>query len=117
MRKDFSLSTTLMGKELRAEVTVLNSGVQVLITGGSLPHIGAVSLADGQGNCTTQQLPGHKDGVVSEAWAKAIGALGLGPVAVSAGIHYDALSREQIQSVVDATEELLRQAVARLTLT
>jgi hypothetical protein len=117
MRKDFSLFTTLMEQELRADVTVLPAGIQVLITGGSLPHIGAVSLADGQGNCTTQQLPGHKDSVVSEAWAKAIGALGLGSVAVSAGIHYDDLSREQIQSVVDATEELLRQAVARLNLT
>jgi hypothetical protein len=115
MRKAFSLSMTLMGEELRADVTVLPAGIQVLITGGSLPHIGAVSLVDQQGNCTTQQLPGHKDGVVSEAWAKTLGKLGLGPVAVSAGIHYDDLSREQIRSVVDATQELLRQAEARLT--
>jgi hypothetical protein len=115
MREQLSLSTTLMGEEIRADVTVLTNGVQVLITGGTLPHIGAVSLADGRGTCTTEQLPGHKDGVVSEAWAKAIGALGLGPVAVSAGIHYDDLSWQQIQSVVDATEELLRQVVERYT--
>ncbi|MDE6259422.1 MAG: hypothetical protein K2M42_00945 [Oscillospiraceae bacterium] len=103
----FTLTRELMGAPVTAHAICLPSGLQVTVYGGTLPHIGAVSVVDPQGNVTTQQFPTHKDGVVSQRWAQAISEAGYCPVVIAAGIHYDGLSREQIGDVVKLTDDML----------
>lgn len=110
----FCAVRTWNGAELTAEVIRLPEGVQAVLYGGTKPHIGAVTVVDPQGAAATTQFAGHKDGVVSEKWAQSLAADGYRPAVVTAGIHYDGLSREQIAAVVALTDELLAQARAWL---
>ncbi|MCD8326871.1 MAG: hypothetical protein LUC90_09415 [Lachnospiraceae bacterium] len=112
--REFQADRVLMNEPLTAKVLVLPVGVEVNIYGGCLPHIGAVSIADPEGNLTTTQFPTHKDGVVSARWAKAIAGKGFLPVTVAAGIHYDDLTREEIASVVKVTDEMLEEILEKI---
>ena len=110
----FGLTRELMGASITARVICLRSGFQIGVYGGTLPHIGAVSVADPQGNITTQQFPAHTDGVVSERWARALSEAGYRPAVVTAGIHYDHLSRDQIAAVVEITDRMLSELLCAL---
>ncbi|MCD7737777.1 MAG: hypothetical protein LUH58_01875 [Lachnospiraceae bacterium] len=112
--RKFQISRSLMQEELAAELLVLPMGVEVCLYGGSLPHIGAVSIVDPDGNMTTTQFPGHRDGVVSAGWAKTIADEGFLPVSAVVGIHYDNLTKEEIEAVVAATDEMLKEALERI---
>jgi hypothetical protein len=113
--KFFSISRTLYGKEITACVLQPDQGLHVSVFGGELTHIGAVSIVSPDGVCNTVQFPGHKDGTVSEAWAKALAEAGHLPTVVEAGIHYDHLSREGIEAVVALCNELLCEVLVRLS--
>ena len=110
----FTLTRELMDAPVTAHAICLPGGLQVTVYGGTLPHIGAVSVADPQGNVTTQQFPTHKDGVVSERWAKAISEAGYRPAVIAAGIHYDSLNREQIGDVIKLTDDMLGELLQTL---
>ena len=110
----FTLNRELMGAPITAHAICLPSGIQVTVYGGTLPHIGAVSVAGPQGDITTRQFPTHKDGVVSEKWARALLDAGCCPTVVTAGIHYDDLSRDQIDQVVALTIEMLAELLDTL---
>ena len=112
--KQFSLTRELMGASITAQAICLPEGLQAAVYGGTLPHIGAVSVADPQGNVATRQFPTHKDGVVSGRWAKALSEAGYRPAVVTAGIHYDDLSREQIAGVVELTDGMLAELLNAL---
>lgn len=105
----FTLIRELMGNPIKAHAICLPNGLQVTVYGGTLPHIGAVSVVDPQGSIATQQFPTHRDGVVSERWAKVLSEAGYRPAVVTAGIHYDNLSREQIAEVVALTDDMLEE--------
>ncbi len=111
--REFTVTRTLMDEPLTADLLILPAGVEVNLFGGCLPHIGAVSIVDPEGKLTTTQFPTHKDGVVSAKWARAIADAGHLPVTVVAGIHYDNLTQEGIAAVVQATDEMLQEALAR----
>ena len=112
--KRFSLTRELMGAPVTAQAVRLPEGLQIGVYGGTLPHIGAVSIIDPAGACTTAQFPGHKDGVVSERWARALSEAGYHPAVITAGIHYDNLSREQITGVVELTDDMLSELLCAL---
>ena len=112
--KRFGLTRELMGASIAVQVFCLRSGFQIGVYGGTLPHIGAVSVADPQGNITTQQFPTHKDGIISERWARALSEAGYRPAVVTAGIHYDHLNREQIAAVVEITDSMLSELLCAL---
>ncbi len=105
--RQFTLTRELMGATLTAQAVLLPSGLQIGLYGGTLPHIGAVSVADPQGDIDTQQFTTHQDGVVSERWARTLSEAGYRPAVVIAGIHYDDLNRKQIAAVVELTDDML----------
>ena len=113
--KRFELKRTLLGADITAQVTVLEAGVQVSVFGGTRPHIGAVSVADPQGDITTRQFPAHKDGVVSERWARALSEAGYCPAVVTAGIHYDQIGKADICAVLDLNDGLIRSALEKIS--
>ncbi len=112
----FTVRHTLMHEFLTADLLILPAGVEVNLYGGCLPHIGAISIVDPEGNLTTTQFPTHKDGVVSAKWARTIADAGYLPVTVVAGIHYDHLTKEEIEAVVEATDEMLDEVLEQLQL-
>ncbi len=112
--KQFTLKRELMGATLTVQAVLLPSGLQIGLYGGTLPHIGAVSVADPQGTIHTQQFPAHQDGVVSERWVKALSEAGYLPAVVVAGIHYDNLTCGQIAEVLALTDDMLDELLNTL---
>lgn len=110
----FEITRPFLGETITALILELEEGVHVSVFGGQRTHIGAVSIAASNGGCTTTQFPGHRDGVVSERWAKALSETGYCPAVVEAGIHYDGLSREGIVETVALTDAMLEEALALL---
>lgn len=111
----FERSRRCLGAALTVQVLQLEQGVHVSVFGGQLPHIGAVSIVSPEGACSTVQFPGHKDGAVSRRWAEALAAAGYRPAVVEAGIHYDGLSREGIETVLSQTDAMLEETLEALS--
>ena len=91
--------------------------VQVLFSGGQ-SHIGAVALAapTPQGPQTQLlALPGHREDDLAVCAAKRLAAVLDCAVCVSAGIHYDNITREEIHQVETMIHALTERCVAALT--
>lgn len=97
-------------------------GVEILLTGGHSPHIGAVvmalprpSLAEGGApSCDTFVLPvpGHKDFIPAEHVAAIFSKALAVPVVVTCGIHSDSMSGEEIGLVLSNVDGLCRAGLA-----
>lgn len=99
----------VLGKEISISLTRTDCGMETLIAGGDLSHIGAVSIADPRGQITTKVFEGHKDQFISEEWAKALYETCQVPVVVSVGIHYDNLDATGIQQIMGEMKRVLRE--------
>ena len=110
---EFSLTAEVLGYEISVRAVLTGGSIQVMISGGMRPHIGAVSIAgpDGQQDI---EFPGHKDGVITRKWADILKESGFCPVVVTAGIHYDNLSKEGINVVLNAADALLNELLDSL---
>ncbi len=106
--REIRISRELMGRTVEVCALVTEAGISVLTAGGDRPHIGAVSTAGPDGKAVTDEFPGHRDGIISRKWAERLAGLLHSPVTVSAGIHYEGLSREGIREVLEVTDELLK---------
>lgn len=95
-------------------VLPLGPDLQAILTGGQA-HLGAWAVAEaGRGITCAGERPGHREGPLAARLALML-ANGLGcAVCVSAGIHYDAITREEIATVERLAGELGRRAVAAL---
>lgn len=113
--KRFAFEKTLYGKQICAEVTLLDAGLHVLLTGGECTHIGAAALAQGGELLACPSFPGHREQVVCERWAREISRIMEGCVTVCGGIHYDNAAPQQIESILHICEELLWALIARLS--
>ena len=112
--KHFTCERMFRGKPITAEITVTDCGVQVGLYGGDKSHIGAVGIVDPDGNITVTQFEGHKEGVPCQQWCEALANAGLCPVVVSAGVHYDNASKEEILQIVRLCGELLQKGTSQL---
>lgn len=108
MIKTINIQIELMGKQISAFAVLTDDGITVSVSGGDRSHIGAVSIADPEGRINTITFPEHKETVIAEKWALEIWQKLHQPVAVSAGIHYDGISKAQIGQVLDATDSILK---------
>lgn len=108
------LQSRIFDRAIQATVLRTPEGIQILVAGGDRPHIGAVCIMDPLGNRTSHCFPGHRDDVVAEKWAAEIYKKARTAVAVSAGIHYDRASQEQIRLILNATDALLHAVLERI---
>ena len=108
------LETTVLGHPLRAELTPLDDGLHVLLTGGCRTHVGAVTLAEPGLPPRTLLRETHRDDVLSTFWASALADALRTPTCVACGIHYDNATPAQIRTITAAADALLQQAIARL---
>lgn len=102
---------TLLGKKVQIFICQTDCGVQLLIAGGDRSHIGSVSIADEQSNLVSHVFDGHRDNVISGQWAKVLSQKWKVPVVVSVGIHYDSITPQEIQFVVETMTQLLHEIV------
>jgi len=107
--KRIEKSCRVLGKELFLSALYLDRGVLITITGGDKSHIGAVTVADETGVCSTICLPGHRENVITEQWAPVLYERLKEPVSITAGIHYDHVSKEEIGLILKAVGEMLEE--------
>jgi tagatose-1,6-bisphosphate aldolase non-catalytic subunit AgaZ/GatZ len=113
--RQFEITRELFGKAIHVCVIQPDQGLHVSVFGGELSHIGAVTTVNPDGAYNTVQFPAHKDGAVSERWAKELARAVCRPVVVEAGIHYDNLNRQGISQVLLLTEEMLAEVLEKLS--
>ncbi len=96
------------GIKLIAENT--GNGIAVFLTGGDRPHVGGVVLAIPRKSLTgtgvsadmfVLPVPGHKDTEAAITVAKRLCVLTGAPVSVTAGIHIDAATTDEIAAILE----------------
>lgn len=109
MIKRLERNLILFQKEILISLIRTDCGIDVLIAGGDLPHIGAISIVDSDGQIDTKSFEGHKDQFISEVWAKALYEAYRIPVVVSVGIHYDNLDATGIKQIMSEMQKMLNE--------
>lgn len=104
-----SVSTGSGRLDLMAQALWVGPDLVVLVTGGELPHVGAVavaaprpSLADPSLTSATASVfiyPSHKEGHLAQATAELLAAKLETRVVVTAGCHWDNLDPDGITQV------------------
>lgn len=97
----------------------LGSDINVSVVGGTLAHIGAVSLAQFEperdsATVSTITVHTHRDDVVASFFAKAISREMKCSVTVSAGIHVDNANEDEILLLRANSAECCRKLIAAL---
>ncbi len=110
----FQIVRNLYGYDICAEITLLKNDIHVLITGGSLPHTGAVSMYCNGKEVGAVQSEGHRDKVVADRWSQRLSEEFCCRVTAVCGIHYDKLAKDEIRQVVFVTDEMLEEASDRI---
>ena len=97
------------------------NGLNGLLTGGGKPHVGGVVLAlprpslSGKGwssDVYITPVPGHKDVDVAQKVADTLARERRCPVVVTAGIHSDDLSPEELSQIISHCATLTQAALA-----
>ena len=95
----------------------------VIIVGGGSHHIGAVgvsfptvSIITGKNTVTTSviTLPSHKDDLVAKNISEKVSRNLNKKVTVIAGIHFDALSRNDIKNILKICDELADKIIKHI---
>ena len=110
------IKSQVYGYDIEADITIMNPDIHILLTGGYLPHTGAVSIFEDVKEVGFIQLEGHKDGLVSSKWAKKISQEFHCRVTVVCGIHYDNASGKMLNEIVEHTDTLLKKVINNLRL-
>ena len=103
--------TEALGKPIEAFICDTGHGMNVTIAGGDKGHIGAVSARYEGADPISAEFPTHREGVVAEKWAVELHSHFKCTVAVSCGVHYDGITKDQIYIVLDALDRLLSDVI------
>ncbi len=95
---------------VRCEALRCGGDWTVAVTGGEVPHVGAVTLAEytdetGAVLLETHVFAGHRDDTVSIAWAEELSRVLRCRVCVSAGLHVDRASAEDIAALLENSKK------------
>lgn len=112
--KTFHAERTFRGKNIMVDATVTDAGIQIGLFGGDKPHIGAVGILAPDGNITVTQFENHREGTLCQQWCEALAKAGHAPAVVSAGVHYDNASKEEIVQIIQLCYELLKNMLDKL---
>lgn len=107
--KHFTCERIFRGKPITEEITVTDCGVQVGLYGGDKSHIGAVGIVNPAGNITVKQFEGYKEGILCQQWCETLFKAVNCSVVVTAGVHYDDASKEDILQIMEQCTGLLTE--------
>nr|WP_294673784.1 hypothetical protein [uncultured Blautia sp.] len=109
MTSQILIKCKVLGHEIRIWFHNTGQGINVLIEGGDSGHIGAVAVA-GPGMATKViAFPGHREDVLSKRWGEELAVKYNVPVVVEAGIHFNQITKKEIQEVLQALEKELER--------
>ncbi|MDO3412162.1 hypothetical protein QWJ34_20535 [Saccharibacillus sp. CPCC 101409] len=100
--------------DIRAQRTEVGRDTLITVTGGAA-HIGAVSTAywtESGIEVRTTTVPGHKEHLLSEPAARRAADMLNRTVTVVMGIHYDAISAEEIAETSSVAMRRLEEALS-----
>lgn len=110
--------------DIEAGVVRIGTDLLVAIWGGDKPHIGAVAAAlpraslkdPAQSSATASVIsfPAHKEHELARRSSEKISAALNVPVVVTAGIHWDSLSKEGIVTIMQNSELLVDLILQKL---
>ena len=109
MIDSFEKQESLFGRSIFVKMTTTDCGIQLLIAGGDLSHIGAVAIADAKGKIEVTTFEGHRETEVARKYAAGLWEKYRVPIVVSAGIHYDNATHEEIIKIVNLTNKILEE--------
>lgn len=105
------IDRSLWGFPVTACITLLPRDIHVLLTGGQLPHVGAMSLfSRGEAEGAVQPA-GHREQTLTDHWAEVLSRRFDCRVAVVGGIHYDNATPAQIKTILSVTEKMLAETI------
>jgi hypothetical protein len=114
---EFRVKTDEGAYDLEASVRLIGNDLLVAIWGGEKPHIGAVSVAQPRPSLKDPNITsatasvfcfvGHKEDELAKAASEILAAALNTQVVVTAGIHWDNMSKEGIQKVIRNSEILV----------
>jgi len=115
--KVFTVRTHEGEYDITAGVRLIGQDVLVAIWGGEKPHIGAVAMAQPRPSLKDPDVTsatasvftyvGHKEDDLARAAAEILAAALKTHVVVTAGIHWDNLTKEGIQQIIHNSEILI----------
>ncbi|QTA93063.1 hypothetical protein [Desulfonema magnum] len=121
---DFTVKTNKGAYDIEAYVRFIGQDVLVAISGGEKPHIGAVSVAQPRPSLRDPEvtsatasvicLLGHKEDALAKSISEVLAAKLNTQVVVTAGIHWDNLTKEGIQTVVQNSRSLLDMILEKI---
>ncbi len=121
---EFSVNTNEGKYDLFASVRYIGDDILVAIWGGKKPHIGAVAAAQARPSSKDHNVIsssasvicylGHKEDELAKTAAETLAAALNNNVAVTAGIHWDNLSQEDIRRIKKNSEILLNSVLRRI---
>ena len=113
----------VLGQTIRFSVEKVGMDYNVIISGGDKAHIGSVSMATpvqnletGQDSATVSTFVylGHKDEYIGNIVAYEMCKRLRTNVVVCCGVHYDGLSKDEIEQVVVASERLMQEVLVAI---
>ena len=121
---DFTVKTNEGVYDLEAGVRLIEQDLLVAIWGGEKPHIGAVSVAQPRPSLKYPEvmsatasvicLLGHKENELAKAASEVLAAALKTQVGVTAGIHWDNISKDGIQKVIKNSQILVDLILERI---
>jgi len=122
--KRISISHTQGTFTVDGEALLVGTDVAIILWGGSVPHIGAVAMAiprpslrDKSVTSATSSVltsPGHLEDSVVKSFSERVAAALNSTVVVSAGMHWDDMSGEDIDTVRLICAELTQRFIDAL---
>ena len=124
MTKESNVKTNEGAYDLEASVRLIGQDLLVAIWGGEKPHIGAVAVAQPRPSLKDPEvmsatasvicLPGHKEDELAKAVSEILAAALNTSVVVTAGIHWDNISKDGIQKVIENSKILVDLILERI---
>ncbi len=121
---EFNINTNEGEYDLSAGVRLIGDDILVAIWGGEKPHIGAVAAAQPRPSLKDPNVMsssasvicylGHKEDELAKTAAETLAAALNTNVVVTAGIHWDDLSQEDIRRIKKNSEILLNSVLRRI---
>lgn len=125
IKTSIHINAKLSFSSFNLQAQQIGDDLQILMWGGSRPHIGCVVLAsprpslrgDGQRSSTSSVInrSGHKDEQICRIVAEQVAAATGRTVVCSGGFHVDGIQKSQIQEVQEAVQRVTRELLAKLS--
>ncbi len=98
--------------QIKAQATLENKDLIVVITGGNVPHIGVILGYDAKLKKRSEikiyshNHHAHKDFYLAERFADGLEEILPGNLCVTVGVHVDGISKEQIEAAFTMMDDL-----------